>query len=174
MNFADYQLLLDIDNVHVHDATDEKGEEKMRTLAGFQNKYLQNGIQSNAHQKGFTMIELMIVVAIIGILAAIAYPSYQNYVIKGKRNAAQAFMLDISNRERQYLLDARAYTDSLPNLGITTLPAEVSPSYDITITVGASAPSFTITATPIAGTAQASDGDLTLDDTGTKTPSGKW
>ena len=124
-------------------------------------------------QNGFTLIELMIVVAIIGILAAIAFPSYQNYVIKSKRSAAQSFMLDVSNREKQYLLDARAYTTTLASLG-ATIPSEVSSNYTIAVDVGATPPSFTITATPIAGTRQASDGALTLDDTGTKGPSGKW
>lgn len=150
----------------------------MGILAGMQYHRLQNGIQysdikARPSQKGFTLIELMIVVAIVAILAAIAYPSYQQYVIKGKRNAAQSLMLDIANREKQYLLDARTYTTTLSDLGITTLPIEVSPNYTIGIATGTAPPSFTITATPIGG--QASDGGaLTLDDTGTKGPSGKW
>lgn len=138
-----------------------------------QHNRLQSGIKAGLRQKGFTLIELMVTVAIISILAAIAYPSYLQYVIKSKRNAAQAFMLDISNIEKQYLLDVRAYTATLSDLGVT-LPPEIAPNYTIVVAVGTAPPSFTITATPVTGTSQASDGNLTLDATGTKLPIGKW
>src|SRR2546430_1240950 len=58
---------------------------------------------------GFTLIELMITVVVIAILAAIAYPSYQDHLRKGRRASAQAFMVDAANRQQQYLLDARNY-----------------------------------------------------------------
>lgn len=124
--------------------------------------------------QGFNLIELMIVVAIIGIVAAIAIPQYSDYVIRGNRSAAQAVMMDLANREKQYLLDARSYTDSLSTLGMATLPTEVSRHYTITINVPVSTyPTFTITAFPYS-TKQAADGDLTLTDTGIKSPPAKW
>jgi type IV pilus assembly protein PilE len=127
--------------------------------------------------KGFTLIELMITVVIVGILAAIAVPQYKQYVVRGNRAAAQAFLMDIANREKQYLLDARSYTanweqgSGTPNLGMSP-PSDVSKYYTITACVDCTTgnpPSFRITATPKAGTSQASDGNLTLDDTGAKT-----
>lgn len=124
--------------------------------------------------RGFTLIELMVVAAIVAILAAIAYPSYQQYIIRGKRSAAQAQMMDIANREQQYLLANRAYADKTAlEAGGYSLPSEVSGSYGYDITVGTGTPpTFTITFT--ATGSQASDGDLTLKSDGTKTPSTKW
>lgn len=124
-------------------------------------------------QKGFSLIELMIAVVIVGILAAVALPSYQNYVVKGNRAAAQAFMMDVENRQKQYLLDARSYAADLATLGMTA-PADVSNFYTLSIATSSAPPAFTITATPIAGTRQESDGVLTLDNSGAKTPADKW
>src|SRR5688500_9870500 len=56
--------------------------------------------------RGFTLIELMVTVAIVAILAAIAYPSYTNYIVRSNRSAAQGYMLELSNLEQRYLLDA--------------------------------------------------------------------
>lgn len=129
---------------------------------------------TRSRAQGFTLIELMIVVAIVGILTMIALPQYQQYVIRGNRTAAEAFMMNVANREKQYLLDARSYaidggTTALAQMAMT-VPTDVANNYTFTVTVPvpAPAPSFTITATPIAGKPQANDGYLSLTDTGAK------
>lgn len=136
---------------------------------------LRDGIlKSRTSTRGFTLIELMITVAVIGILAAIAYPSYQSAIVKNRRASAQAHLMDIAQREQQYLMDNRSYTDSLTDLNVTT-PTDVSSYYSITVPIGTGAvPSFTATATPIVGSSQASDGTLTLTNTGVKSPSANW
>jgi type IV pilus assembly protein PilE len=124
-------------------------------------------------QNGFTLIELMIVVVVVGILAAVAFPSYESYMVKSNRAAAQAFMMDVENRQKQYLLDARSYATDLATLGMAA-PADVSDFYTVSLAVSAAPPAFTVTATPIAGARQESDGALTLDSSGAKTPADKW
>lgn len=130
--------------------------------------------------KGFSLIELMIAVVIVGILAAVAIPSYQNYVIKANRAAAQAFMMDVASREKQYLLDARAYAPDLATLynvasDAEAVPPEVLRHYSgcCSIVVGAAPPSFTVTATPTSSQ-QTADGELMLNSSGAKTPADKW
>lgn len=126
--------------------------------------------------RGFTLIELMVAVLVVAILAAIAYPAYQDQVRKGHRASAQAFLTDVANREEQYLLDARNYavgSAALTALNIT-VPADVSPYYTVSVSPSAATvpPSYTLTATPVSGSIQANDGVLTLDYQGNKTLAG--
>lgn len=82
--------------------------------------------------------------------------------------------MDIAQRQQQYFTDARSYASTVGDLNMTT-PAKVSKFYTIAIVVDPGPPpSYTLTATPIAGSIQAPDGALSLDNTGNKTPSSKW
>lgn len=124
--------------------------------------------------KGFTLVELMVAVAILGILASIVLPSYQDYLRKGRRSAAQSVLMDVAQKQQQYLLDSRSYASDLSTLNIT-VPSDVSKYYAITLTAADGAPpTFTATATPKSGTDQASDPTLTIDNTGKKAPADKW
>ena len=123
------------------------------------------------------MTELLITVAVLSILVGIAVPNYRQYVIRGKRSAAQSVMMDIANREQQFLLANRRYADkaTLESNGFA-LPAEVRENYTWDISLGAgSRPSFVITFTGV-GT-QAADNSpqpLTLNSSGEKAPAEKW
>ncbi len=130
-------------------------------------------------QRGFTLIELMVIVAIVAILTSVAVPAYRNHVIKSNRAAAEAVMLQIANQEEQVLLNARQYlggaafsttvTSVLVNVPV---PDKVRTNY--TISVASPTPgslitaSFTITAAPIGAQQNDSCGTLTLDQTGQK------
>jgi type IV pilus assembly protein PilE len=98
------------------------------------------------HQAGFTLIELMIAVAIVGVLAALAYPSYTQYIRRGKIVEALGELSAVRVRLEQYYQDNRNYGSTATSCGVT-LPVE--PSFAFTCSWGASATSqsFLVTAT---------------------------
>lgn len=125
-------------------------------------------------QRGFTLIELMVTVLIVGILAAVAYPAYGSYLVRGKRAAAQAYLMELSQAQAQYLADSRTYADTVTKLGIPT-PAAVSAAYTISIEAqDGPPPTFTISAIPVPGSKQLADGTLSIDNAGARTPAAKW
>jgi type IV pilus assembly protein PilE len=135
--------------------------------------------------RGFTLLELMIVVAIIAILAAIAYPSYQRFAFRTRRTDGQNFAMQIAAAEERWYTNFNTYSTSL--VGATTGPNLGTQSekryYNATVqagsltnacgvAAGAIATTYIITVTPAAGTAQAADacGALQIDSSGIKCP----
>lgn len=132
-------------------------------------------IHYKSQQSGFTLMELMIVVAIIGVLAAIGYPGYVDYITKANRTAAAAYITSLTNKQQQYMLDARQYATSLADLG-ETVPTDVATNYTVSINTDNTdtPPSYVISAAPM-GVQAARDtkcATLTIDETGNKTESG--
>lgn len=127
------------------------------------------------HDGGFSLVELMVVVVVVGVLASFAYTSYQQYSIRTHRSAAQQLMQSIATRQEEFVMDARRYSASTGELGVV-VPSEVSTYYTVTVTANnASAPpSYEVVATPISSKMQNSDGSLTLRSSGERLPSDKW
>lgn len=145
-------------------------------------RFLKPGCRYPCAQSGVTLIELLIAVAIIGILAAIAYPSYQTHVDRANRAEAQGILMENAQLLERNYTTANRY-DTLNADGTGGAPAITAQSpkpvstakYTITATYGtAPAQSFTLTATPTGSMMGDTCGNLTLTNSGIKAPANCW
>jgi len=124
---------------------------------------------------GFSLIELMVVVGLVGILAAIAYPSYQDYIRRGQRSQAISVLMENTQFMERNFTEANRYDQDAGGnalaLPFILSPKEGAATYNIALVpASSSATTFSLAATPIAGTVSASDGcgRLTLNNLGQK------
>lgn len=137
---------------------------RWRTTSGFR------------RNNGFTLIELMIVVVIVSILAAVAYPSYQEYVNRSKRTDAKNALLEIASRQERFYFNNNTYTTDLTGDGSLNY-GTTSPDgyYSLSVAAGPSgsiASSYEITATPAAPFNDVDCGNLSLDSRGEQDKTG--
>ena len=122
--------------------------------------------------RGFTLIELMIVVLIVSIIGVIAYPNYRDYVVRAARSEAKGALISTAAKQEQYFINNKTYANSTALLGLDNPFITEGGKYQIQIT-SSSASAFSLTAVPQGG--QTDDTDcmnFTLDSNGTKGVSG--
>ena len=123
-------------------------------------------VPQHAH-RGFTLIELMIAVAVVGILLAVALPSYSEHVRKSHRAEAQAYLMTVASRQQQFFVDTRAFA-TLANVGVA-VPTAVATHYTLALElVAGPPPGFSLVATPVGNQARERCGVLRIDQSGTK------
>lgn len=125
-----------------------------------------------AHVRGFTLVELVIVISLIGILAMIAIPAYNDSVTKARRTDGQAALMDLMARQERFFTERNTYAANLSDLGVSASSPEGFYTLSAAACGAGIASCVQLTATP--GAAQAHDGNLTLNSRGQKLPADKW
>jgi len=138
-------------------------------------------------QRGLSLIELMVVVAIVAIISAFAYPSYERYVIKTKRSIAQNALLQIADRQQQFFMDNKRFAADLTDLGFGANPHVVDDDGNATVAgdskavyslslSNVTATTWTLTAAPLHGQLSRDTycGSLSITQAGTKGKSGAY
>lgn len=139
---------------------------------------------ARAEHNGFTLVELLIAMAVVGILATLVYPSYRDYIVRSSRVAAQGELLELSAVQEKIFLNSNAYSASVTALYDGTAAGGLGKTSgktdDRRYTISISAPSaqsYTLIATPDPATPQASDGTFSLSSTGARScgpPAPSW
>ena len=129
---------------------------------------------SRQRQSGFTLIELMIVVAIVAIIAAVAYPSYQNSVLRARRSDGHEFLQRIASAQERFYTNRNQYTADLSTAAGLSLGTNVSEAghYTVRAVVAADGQSYTLQASPEPTQSHDQCGNLTINNVGAKGFSG--
>ena len=126
----------------------------------------------NFSMRGFSLVELLIAVVIVGILAVIAMPSYTNYMVRSSRTAAQTELLELASVQEKIYLNSSAYTTSVTADyngtsagGLGRASGQTNDGkYDLAIS--GTAQTYTLTAAPVADGTQVSDGSISIRENG--------
>lgn len=124
---------------------------------------------------GFTLVELMIVIAIIGVMSAIAFPSYNSYMNKSRRADAKVGLQKIADKQERFYLQNNTYTTSFAATGLNTSTTSDEAYYTFSVSSTDLLSGFVATATAATGKAQTKDTGctvMTLSSTGAKEPNG--
>jgi type IV pilus assembly protein PilE len=127
-----------------------------------------------SNMKGFTLIELMIVVVIVGILAAVAMPSYRNYIVRAARVEAQTELLELASLQEKIFLNSNNYAFSVTTAYNATSAGGLGRTsgqtkdgrYSLALDITAPAQTFVLTATPVTGGSQEGDGNISVSESG--------
>lgn len=129
-----------------------------------------------ARTRGFSLIEVLVIAAIVAILATIAYPAYQDQMMKTRRSTAKAALSDAASRQEQYFLNNKTYADSLAELSVSTTTDGGFYTLDITAP-DAACPidrCYRMSAAPEPAQSEDSCGTLAITSDGVRTPDECW